>query len=425
MGVTYKLREEVIRFIISQRQSDPLASCRQLAESASQKFDLTLSKSSVHDVLKESGIITPRGRKPKNKFEIPQEKKKQIQASLSQSVILSAAKDLNKINSIRDSSATPQNDIGSEVGPHKSLVILSEALESPVILSHPPSVILKPPVIPAEVPPTDGIPPKAVTGIQNKNDIETSSEYEGAGRIFLKAALWDLGIFSKENIKATDWNYYLTYSKGIKVDLENNKSFFIDLPLPLERCIREAADGLINNVKPLNVHKVSDEGLFKACMDAQAGFKISSISIVDCLDHILLGLNNIVELNRRFVLQNRVFVDSNEKDIRERSKAIFFSQSVILSEGPHAGHSQVAPKDLRTSLDSSASPQNDDQLAGILDNIYNLKGFNTTNKDENVVTLLIDDSYENKAMIQVAAEKLNGMYLYDEQDRLVKVKIQE
>src|SRR5277367_4557934 len=88
MGVTYKLKEEVIHFIISQRQSNPLASCRQLAESVSQKFGLHLSKSSVHDVLKESGIITPRGRKPKDKFKIPQEKKKQIQTSLSQIKLL-------------------------------------------------------------------------------------------------------------------------------------------------------------------------------------------------------------------------------------------------------------------------------------------------------------------------------------------------
>ena len=73
---------------------------------------------------------------------------------------------------------------------------------------------------------------------------EISPEYEGAGKIFLKAALWDLGVFSEENIKATDWDYYLTYSKGIKINLENNKSLFIDLPLPLERCISEVADGL-------------------------------------------------------------------------------------------------------------------------------------------------------------------------------------
>src|SRR5277367_3649522 len=88
MGVIYKLRDEVVQFIINLRQSNPLYSCRQLAESASQKFGLHLSKSSVHDVLKESGIITPRGRKPKDKFAIPQEKKKQIQANLSQIKLL-------------------------------------------------------------------------------------------------------------------------------------------------------------------------------------------------------------------------------------------------------------------------------------------------------------------------------------------------
>src|SRR5271156_5378417 len=88
MGVIYKLREEVVSFIISQRQGNPLFSCRQLAESASQKFGLHLSKSSIHDVLKESVIITPRGRKPKDKFAILQEKKKQIQSSLSQVKLL-------------------------------------------------------------------------------------------------------------------------------------------------------------------------------------------------------------------------------------------------------------------------------------------------------------------------------------------------
>ena len=176
------------------------------------------------------------------------------------------------------------------------------------------------------------------------------------------------------------------------MDLENKKNFFIDLPLPLERCIREAADGLINNVRPFIVHKVSDEGLFKACMDSKAGFKIDSISIVDDKDHILLRLDNIMELNRKFILNNRSFVESREINSMKRLKSIFF-------------------------------PQNDDQLAGILDNILNLKGFDTTNKDENVVTLLISSNYENKAMLQEAAEKLNGMYLRDEQNRLVSVKI--
>jgi len=363
MGVIYKLREEVIHFIISQRQSNPLASCRQLAESASQKFGLHLSKSSVHDVLRQAGIITPRGRKPNPKFEIPQEKKKQIQVSLS------------RVN-VKYLSPPYFTVIPAKAGPHTGH---SQELGIQDMDKMDPRWSLPPNVF--------------IGGGDDTGPIEISPEYEGAGGIFLKAALWDLGIFSEENIKATDRDYYLTYSKGIKVVLENNKSFFIDLPLPLERCIREVADGLINNVKPFIVHKVSDEGLFKACMGAQAGFKIDSILIVDYKDHILLELSNIMESNRKFILQNRAFVESHEINLRERSKALFFQ-----FQNAQIGHFDTGK-------------------------ILNLKGFDTTNKDENVVTLLIDDSYENKAILQGAAERLNGMYLYDEQGRLVSVKI--
>jgi hypothetical protein len=344
MGVTYKLREEVVHFIVSQRQSNPLASCRQLAESTSQKFGLHLSKSSVHDVLKESGIVTPRGRKPKNKFEIPQEKKKQIQTSLSQ---------------VKLSPSVPEEE-------QAKVILIADVAEtqedSPGKLPDPP-----------------------------QEDMQISPEYEGAGMIFLKAALWDLGIYSEENIKGPDWGYYLTYSKGIKVSLENNKSFFIDLPLPLERCINEVADGLINNVKPFIVNKVTDESLFKACMNVQTGFKISNISIVDYNDHILLEFNDIMEYKREFIFKNRVFVDNNQIEFKERSKSIFFPQIV------------------------------DNDV--VMEKILNLKGFDTVNKNENIVTLLINDGYENKNMLKEAAEKLNSMYLNDEKGRLVKVVI--
>jgi hypothetical protein len=498
MGVTYKLKDEVIQFIISQRQGDPLSSCRQLAESASQKFGLHLSKSSVHDVLKESGIVTPRGRKPKDKFAIPQEKKKQIQTSLSQnfvipslrsgqaltpsstvipsdpSVILSEAKDLNKINSLKDSSAAPQNDresgtqndresgpqndresrprmVGEEKdsSPPRSMedqndkesgtpsvdtkeekvvsvptFLISAPLSSSTVISLPSTVIPLPStVIPAKA----GIQKKInsdmdprfrgddnmAAGDDNKRedvednkkqDTEISAEYEGAGKIFLKAAFWDLGIFSpsffKEgsgefnsegSIKDTDWGYYLTYSKGIKVDLENSKSFFIDLPLPIERCIRETADGLINNVRPLIVHKVSDDVLFKACMDAQAGFKIKNVSIVDEKDHILVELSSIVDHKRSFIIQNRVFLENVEINALERAKTAFFSQHI----------------------DNNS----------VIDKILNLKGFDTTKKDENTVTLLIEESYDNKIALQKAIEILNGMYIRDEKGRLVKVNI--
>jgi len=353
MGVTYKLKDEVVHFIISQRQGNPLFSCRQLAESASEKFGVHLSKSSVHDVLKESGIITPRGRKPKEKFEIPQEKKKQIQNSLSQvNVNLALVPDAH-------SRLSPPNVLVG--GPVQESIDSRQKHSGMTIVGN------------------------------SEMTQEILPEYEWAGKVFLKAALWDLGVFSEENIKEEDWKYYLTYAKGIKVLLKNNKSFFINLPLPLERCIREVADGLINNTKPFIVNKVSDQELFKACMDAQIGFNIEEISIVDSLNHVLLVLSSIMEHKRNFILYNRVFVENYEKNIAVRSRAIFLSQTI----------------------------ENED----VMNNILNIKGFDAISKDELIVNLIIDENYNHKVVLQEAVERLNRMFIYDEQGRLLKVKI--
>ena len=375
MGVTYKLRDEVVQFIISQRQESPFSSCRQLAESASQKFGLHLSKSSVHDVLKESGITTPRGRKPKDKFEIPQEKKKQIQKSLAQvkllpvpvssdPVTLSEMKDINRNISLKDSSALPQNDGKGED--------------------------------PSAVSQNDGNGenslPETPGGEEPSYEIlETSPEYQGAGKIFLKAARWDQGIFSEERFKEEDGKYYLTYAKGIKVCLESGKEFFIELLLPIERCIREVTDGLINNIRPIMVDNVSDQELFRACMEAQSGFKIENIEIMDQTNRVLFEINNIMEIKRAFELKKRVFVESGEVFSLERADGLFFSQ-------------MLGNKD-------------------VINNILNLNGFDIISKRSFVVNLLVDDNFNNKKELQGAAEKLNSMYIYDEQGRVLSVNI--
>jgi hypothetical protein len=350
MGVTYKLREEVVSYIIGQRQDNPLFSCRQLAESASQKFGLNLSKSSVHDVLKEFGIVTPRGRKPKDSFAIPHEKKQQIQASLSQIKLLPG-----------------------------------------------PSTIEPKPVVSLPARQNDGevslIPDvtRRETAMEITDALETSPEYEGAGKIFLKAALWDLGIFSEENLKETDWMYYLTYAKGIKVNLENNQSFFIDLPLPLERCIRETVDGIINNIRPFIVNKVSDEAAFKACMEAEPGFKIANMSIVVQNDHYLLELSDIMEYRRKYLVYERLFVEIYEKNAIERLKKVFFSQNIDSND--------------------------------VMNKILSLKGFDSSNKQKNNINLIITEDFKHKIILEEAIDRLNGMCLYDDQSRLVKVKI--
>jgi hypothetical protein len=357
MGVTYKLRDEVVHFIISQRQGNPFFSCRQLAESASQKFGLRLSKSSVHDVLKGSGIVTPRGRKPKNKFEIPQERKKQIQVSLSQVKLLTAM-------------APPQEKPEADEGANKNILPQEAQVCYPVPASEE-----KPVSLPVQ-------------------DEQVPFEYEGAGGIFFKAALWDLGVYSQESIKAEeDWVYFLTYCKGIRVELESHQNFFIDLPLPIERCIREAADGLINNVNPLIVHNVSDRKLLEAGMEAREGFKINKVLIVDHQDQILFEISGIVDVKRSFYEENRLFVESNDNDVLGRVKALFFPEAQVNKE--------------------------------VIDEISKLKGFDHEDAGKNTVTLLIQSSCIYKEALQVAAEKINRMFLHDEENRLVRLNIKE
>jgi hypothetical protein len=229
----------------------------------------------------------------------------------------------------------------------------------------------------------------ALPGVElPQKDTQVLPEYEGAGKIFLKAALWDLGVFSEEQVQEEDWGYYLIYTSRIKVMLENSSSYVIDWSVPLHRSIRELADSFINNIKPLIVNKLSDENLFKASMESRPGFKITNISLVDEKDHTICEFNNIVDLKRRFMLINRVFVESVDRNLTERAKTLFFSQIIDNNK--------------------------------VMENILNLKGFDSINKDEYIVNILIEENYANKDILQQAIEKLNNMFLRDEQNRLVK-----
>jgi len=336
MGVIYKLRDEVVQFIISQHGANPLLSCRQLAESASAKFGLHLSKSSVHDVLKESGVIMPRGRKPKDKFSIPLEKKKQIQDSLSQIKLLPAPEPVLQISSTL---STP----GVDKVPGPSLVI--------------------------------------------------SPEYEGAGNVFLNAARWEMGNFSDKEIKETERGYYLTYVKGIKIVLENGQEIFIDFPVPIERCIREIADGLINNVRPFIASLISDEALFRSLMNAEGQVKMTSVEIVDRKDRILAIFKDIVDYKRNFIVSSVCYVENSENNVYQRSMGLFF-------------------------------PQVSD-IEYFRENCLQLKGFDTHFSYIKTTTIVVPNTCDNISKLETAAQQLNNMFLFDPEGHLINVKIQQ
>jgi len=83
MGVTYKLKQEVVDYILELKRVDQALSCRKISELASAHFQKTISKSSVNAVIKESLLSSPVGRRANpearvEKFKIPEHRKEQI-----------------------------------------------------------------------------------------------------------------------------------------------------------------------------------------------------------------------------------------------------------------------------------------------------------------------------------------------------------
>lgn len=89
MGVTYKLKPEIVNFILAEKTANPTLGCRALAKIIDERFQLIVSKSSISNVLKDAQLSSSVGRRstietpePKEKkiakFRIPKEKKEKI-----------------------------------------------------------------------------------------------------------------------------------------------------------------------------------------------------------------------------------------------------------------------------------------------------------------------------------------------------------
>ena len=234
MGVVYKLTEDVVRFIVDRKDAEPRLSCREIADLVAGQYQRVVSKSSVHDVLKEHGVVIPRGRKPKlAKFQIPLEKKQQLFANVPAIVVPQAAASTPQVSFLKVSVGNPEN------GP----------------------------------PTKDTCLPAGRFG---------GDRVERAGEVFIQAVFWDIfprplwGLKKWKDIKSLnmndlrrEWAYVTTPVERFKVDLEDGSFFEVDsrfqcldntiLASPLappvagqasiERSTQEAADCFLNNIK--------------------------------------------------------------------------------------------------------------------------------------------------------------------------------
>lgn len=92
MGVVYKLKQEIIDFIIGQKRLDDRLSCRKISGIVKEKFQVDVSKSAVNAVIKQANLSSPVGRKSKSanksqKFKIPEERKAQLLTSLQENLL--------------------------------------------------------------------------------------------------------------------------------------------------------------------------------------------------------------------------------------------------------------------------------------------------------------------------------------------------
>lgn len=67
MGVIYKLKPEIKDFILKEKNNNLAISCRKLSILLGEKFGVKVSKSSINQIFKESGLSMPVGRRQKKK----------------------------------------------------------------------------------------------------------------------------------------------------------------------------------------------------------------------------------------------------------------------------------------------------------------------------------------------------------------------
>ena len=149
MGVVYKLKQEVIDFIVAQKKDVPGISCRKLAELASKRYQVKISKSSINDIIKSVQLSSPVGRRPllENKlkrFEIPQERKKQILANFPKPELIKPTQEttITETPEIVSAPKQPQNNPAQEVSQDIIAQLIPDSIVN-VVEQHPQNLPLE------------------------------------------------------------------------------------------------------------------------------------------------------------------------------------------------------------------------------------------------------------------------------------------
>jgi len=283
MGVVYRLTPEISAFIISEKQKDPKATCQYLSGRVFLQFGQQVSKSSVHALLKQAQVITPRERKIKDTFKIPLSKKAEISKALAPFI-------------------------------EKPPVLIQEQPSKPAVAEM--SLSLQEEPVPEQGQEAEEIKP-------------------AMGRIFLNAALWDLSFKAISGIKDVseianfndsqireDWAYLTQQMLAVKIETEAGVLYldprfqglygsvpqFEHLAVPVEHAIGQVTDQILNNIEPVVIRLEAVQDLiptfyhFLDAFENCPGKTIKRIALIGTKQREFIDFKHPLAMKRRFIL---------------------------------------------------------------------------------------------------------------------------
>ncbi len=375
MGVSYKITDEVLRFITAQKTGNPKISCQDISEEIFKQFQVKVSKSSVHDALKHQGIITPRQRKVKDNFELPQVAKLKIKED-----IIKLGAGLIDVPLILEKVEQPL-PVVEEVVPEKVV----EQIAAPVVVAvDEPVHVVKGPIV------------------------------EDAGKIFVEALVGEMGLKVGQGFPVNDKAYisYLVYA--YKLEFNDRETIYLDAqfkgigerfadftpnPRLLPRATLEACDKLVTNHKPLII---DDLGNFSVSDSLIAGLNnpksLIKIGLCDRDGQVITEWENFLPLRHEVEIKA-------DKNVVNMAKLNF--DQIDTSDLPIMTYTWLQPA---ITLEEFLQ-------------VIKFEGFTTKYKTHHELTLIVPESFASKAELEQICSQINGLFLHNQEQTPLVVNL--
>ncbi|MDD3374205.1 MAG: hypothetical protein PHY73_00585 [Candidatus Omnitrophica bacterium] len=356
MGVTYKLKKEVVDYILLQKRTSPSLSCRKISDLASQFFQKKISKSSVNTILKTFLLSSPIGRrsredKKQEKFKIPEYRKKELFVNVPRELLGEEPAAVV----VQEKKEYPLKKLGSFILKAAELQIAKEGFVSFLTDSAAQSGLagsfLYAPLF--------GISDQSVLaeeiGWQKINGINASPPTQEIHQA--TAMLKDLENKKQEiSLKSSE---IFTEVKCFKFILKNGNIFCIDaqfnsvwtkdnvhssFSLPLEKSLDFLSKKIATNIRPIVLRCAPGIESFPsyfytmlACFEGFPSYGVAQVDLISKQDEILSSFDTVLHKRRHFITflpnSHMIFAQALEKKGVTQEKAFnFINQNVLYSE---------------------------------------------------------------------------------------------